>query len=216
MQVDFQQAAPELATSGAAASPGALLAAALRAVRNGNVPLPCCFVENMPFTCMSSGKLAPVRLPCGCTVSSAAAQSAIESGSCPLCGEQTPCDAELAPDYEVVRVLQAGRFGVRTPELERSRLSITAGCGMSQGAQGRYQNGELLVDSGGSKQVAVHVVPLSPEVAPEDLGALRQAVSTVLLASRSQHACKVFGVSWGESDAWCDAMLMQHNHIAAR
>ena len=193
----------EPGTSDAATLRG-LVREVMAAVRESRIRLTCCFVKFLPFA--TDGELMPVQLPCGCTMSRAAARVAVKSGACQLCNDDvnsnTVCDVHRA----VLRVVQAERWGISVPEIPRSRLML--GSLLGQGAQGSVYKAVLMAEDGGRKRdVAVNVVPIPDRVEAKDVGSLEQVVATTHLASRSPHICKMFGVSWAQNNVWCECCV---------
>lgn len=178
-----------------------LLKGVMKAVRKGEIGLPCCFVKALPFT--TDGDLVPMLLPCGCTMSLAASADALESRACQLCGKAVPLGTELTVDRAVLRVVQAEKHGIRVPEIQRVRIKL--GDEIGQGAQGRVHQAELESEDGGGKnrKVAVKIVPMPSGVDNQDVGALEQVVATTFLASHhSRHVCRMYGASWAEDNVW--------------
>ena len=129
----------------------------MTAVRECGMPLTCCFVKMLPFA--TDGELMPVLLPCGCTMSRAAARVAVKSGACQLCNDDVSSDAVYDMHRAVLRVVQAERWGISVPEMPRSRLTL--GSLLGQGAQGSVHEAVLMAEAGDSKRnVAVKVVPI--------------------------------------------------------
>ena len=119
----------------------------MAAVREGRIRLTCCFVKFLPFS--TTGELEPVLLPCGCTMSRAAARVAVKSGSCQLCNDDVSSDTVCDVDRAVLRVVQAERWGISVPEIPRSRLTL--GSLLGQGAQGSVYEAVLMAEFGGRK-----------------------------------------------------------------
>ena len=179
----------------------------MRAVQEGRVRLTCCFVKFLPFA--TEGELVPMRLPCGCTMSRAASRVAAKSGTCQLCYDSVPQDADIKVDMAVLRVVQSERRGVSVPDIQRSR--VTLGEWLGEGAQGTVQKGQLASQDGSKpRDVAVKVVRVPDSVKSKDVGALDQVVATTYLASHSPHVCKMHGVSWTEKESW-----YAYHHISA-
>ena len=175
----------------------------MAAVRMGRIRLTCCFVKFLPFS--TTGELEPVLLPCGCTMSRAAARVAVKSGACQLCNDDVSNDTLCYVDRAVLRVVQAERWGISVPEIPRSRLTLANLLG--QGAQGSVYKAVLVAESGGRKRdVAVKVVPVPPEVEAQDVGSLEQVVATTYLAGHSPHICTMIGASREQDNVWCDAL----------
>lgn len=178
----------------------------MAAVSAGEVRITCCFVKRIPFS--TQGKLVPVELPCGCTMSYAASESAVSSGMCPLCYEPLPKNTECQINDTVLRVVQAEKHGYGVDEI--SRINIQLSREIATGSQGTVWQGELMND--GSKKnraVAVKKVPLPEEWSPQDVGSLQQVMSTWFLASNCAHVCKLHGASWSKTEVWYASSMIR-------
>lgn len=163
-----------------------------------------CGVLHVPYTI--DGPLRPVKLQtldsvCTCSMSEVAARACIQGKKCMACFQKLKDGATWVEDETLLRVIQAERKNMQVPVIERTDLQ-KSDKKLGKGGQGTVYEGTLRWE-GGWRDVAIkeQTIPNGER----DKATLRHVATTTYLASDNAHVCKMFGVSWSESDVWCSS-----------
>lgn len=165
-----------------------------------------CIVMKKPFT--TRGIFRPVKLPCSCVISEAAAQCSLQTKYCQLCYKPLSKWTSIVEDVTSVRVVEAGQLGLAVRMLQHN--SVHLGAILETGfARPLHAATMRLSDfKAGEKEIDVTVEVLKTNFLPHERAHVTGALTTSFLASESPHILTFHGGLWKGENLWCESLSL--------
>jgi hypothetical protein len=160
-----------------------------------------CPVIKKPFT--SHGIFRPMRLPCSCVVSEAAAQCSVQKKHCQLCYKPISKWTTLVEDAACVRAIEAQHLSVSVRMFPKERVIL--GDIVDTDCDPPFHAATLVLQDfeAGDLPVNVSVKVLQACILPHERAQIQCALTTSFLASESPHVLKLYGGCWRGEELWC-------------